>query len=445
MPPAEPLAPSAYAAALAEPPQPHRTQDRPDAAGSAASCERFTPQGLPPPCRQCKALQGQLLDLSAETARALTLQREQQQATAYIQRQKAAVNAAAAALADDLQITEHRIEETRLARSEWETQWRQEARVWQQRYEEAKSQAAAGRLALAECEEASVQITSEVQALRRSLQEAHLDAEDARQALGATEVRVAAYAADESENVARARLEAERAEHEAEAVEGSAGILREKLRRDASRRRELQESSEREERRIADLEKELAELRQRLESGRAAARRLRSLRDEAEIRCEAEASAELERLSERRICVDRGTSPHRRTQGADELRLLVEEKKRRVAELEEERQELRLLQRQDAQRHAARLERLRAQVEVYQAGREDLRRLYRERGVAALRSGTSAEHTSLHQDKRVLATMLGSSAGGSPQTRQSSTARRPPGGKRRGTSHPASGWVVECR
>lgn len=359
-------------------------------AGPARACGlsgRFGDCGGGGPCVKCRGLQRRLLDLSAMGARALTRARDVGKAVSEVEQARTGATAAAEALrrsqaelADGLQIGEDEMEEARRERVEAQGKWREEARAWQQRYDEAKVAVSHGRVEFAEAEEAAVRAGAEVHRLRRAVDEARLDVEDAHAACKATEARVSFDAEEAIEATARVRNEIVSEQAQASAATRLANVSR--LEASGGALGKLRETAAAEERRCEDLELEMAELVRRLCAGRVAAGRLRALHGEAKERLQGAsfghsetASAGASTATAGRIVAttDRGDGP------ASELRREIEKAEEAAQNLEVELRRLRGLRQLEGERWGRRLERLRAKVELYHAGREDLRRLYRER------------------------------------------------------------------
>lgn len=331
-------------------------------------------------CVQCRDLQRQLMDLSAQNARSQTRGKDARKAAdatqaslALVMRSMATLRSEQAELESKTRKTQELTEAVRSKRGEAESNWRQEARARQQTYDEAKAESSRERISHAEAQEAVVNAEAEVQRLRRALDEALLDIEDARAALLSTETRVAADADNASKVMEDARRAAAEACAEADASHEVATVATDRLQAVGENVEQLKTDAEFEENRGAEVEREVADIGRRVEAGRAATTRLRTLREEATSRLQ-----DLSFSGEPHV--DRGCSPHRGNDDAvAALRRKIEDFERQLSDTEIEKQQLRQLCRQDVQRQGARLERLRMKVESLYSAREEFRRSYKKR------------------------------------------------------------------
>mmetsp|Transcript_32315 Transcript_32315/g.57178 ORF Transcript_32315/g.57178 Transcript_32315/m.57178 type:complete len:687 (+) Transcript_32315:36-2096(+) len=351
-------------------------------------------------CAGCRDLQRQLMDLSVCSAKSHTERHEAMKAARHIHEARAGAEAEAAALAcaqaelaDRLQVAEQALEELELRQADTEKLWREEASSWQSAQEEAKIAAGRAQSVAVDAEESAMATEAEVQCLRQTLQKSLLELEDVRTACGATERRVAGDSVFLEEEVSRAKAASTSAQRAAESARARATSVEAQLAAaEAQKANAVPSRLFAERKRCKDLEVELTEWQQRVEAGRAALKRLCSLREEATLRLE---TSTADAKSNAVACRDEQTSQTTedsirspqssgdQAAAARALRLQLREREYQVGELETEHLQLRRLQQLDAERHAAKTERLREKAERYRAGHADLQRLYLARRATA--------------------------------------------------------------
>lgn len=294
------------------------------------------------PCVECRKLQGQLLAISARSARLHTEMSADaiaasgaQQAVADLERRIARTEPALAEAADRLQLSEQDRKDFHGTRSREDQLHREEGEALCKLREEAVASAAWRPETSPERDAAY---------LRKALERAMWDLEDARAAQVATAVRVSRDAALGAAELAAATAAA----REAEAAADTAG---------ARRTAALALGEDR--RQCVELKAEIGDTRRRVSAGRAGLARLRALQREAETRLADGQASELNANSE--------------------LARRLAEQERRACELEAENRELSHLLEVDVERNKAKIDILRAKAKKYDVGLSNLRRLYIER------------------------------------------------------------------
>lgn len=345
-------------------------------------------------CGSCQKLQQQLMACSAKSARILTERHEAMKASRHLHERHAtleeelvSLHQTQVELADKFQTSEMELEDLCRLRAPTETKWREEASAWQCAYDAAKMSGGPVQKKHEVLEQAAALMETQVRELRRSLDEAQWDLEDARAACSSTQTRALSDAGGLQEEVMQARtvLVAEQAAAEAARAEATTAEVRLAASRSrctgssgstgsyASSFAMHQAKADAEEHRCMELQAEVSDWHQRVSTGRAAFGRLREIHDQARSRLEARGA--------KPSVIDRGCSPlAREGQSAAEmeLRTRLQSWETQLRELESQNQQLKRLQQLDKERHASKTERLRLKAERYRAGHMDLQRLYLE-------------------------------------------------------------------
>lgn len=290
-------------------------------------------------------------------------------------------------LANNFQTTELELEKLCRLREPTEAKWREEASAWQSAYDTAKMSAGRAQQQHDAVEQAATVLEAQVGELRRSLDEAQWDLEDAWAACSSTEKRALSDAGRVEEEVLLARTAFVAEQAAAEAARSAAATAHVRLAASCDRLTNAfgsegssapslgahRAKADAEEQRCMELEAEVSDWHRRVSTARAAYGRLRELHDQTRSQLEARGATP--------SAVDRGSSPVPVARDADsaaemELRARLHSWEARLRGLESENHQLRCLQQLDMERHAAKTERLRLKAERYRVGHADLQRLY---------------------------------------------------------------------